>query len=155
VFLNGGPVSHSAKKESTDVQLDATFPDPGHSETDRCLRIYASGTSDTTFPFLHELYRRCDTATRTSFSAERSTVGDDSPSPRQIWEYCQVAQLAVGGTIRVTTWTVTVKGGGVLLRCFSACFSWSDRVPWRELPGVLKIILMSHKTQNEVLARSR
>ncbi|KAG2341866.1 hypothetical protein BDR05DRAFT_431777 [Suillus weaverae] len=39
-----------------DPQLDVTFPerDPGHPETDRCLRIYASGMSDAIFPFLKQ-----------------------------------------------------------------------------------------------------
>jgi hypothetical protein len=35
-------------------QFHVTYPTkkPNHSETDRCLRIYASGINDTTFPFL-------------------------------------------------------------------------------------------------------
>ncbi|KAG1777972.1 hypothetical protein EV702DRAFT_1196772 [Suillus placidus] len=37
-------------------QLTVTFPerDPSHAVTDRCLRIYASGMSTTTFPFLEK-----------------------------------------------------------------------------------------------------
>jgi len=36
------------------TKLTITFPEkePNHFETDRCLRIYASGISETTFPFL-------------------------------------------------------------------------------------------------------
>lgn len=36
------------------TKLTVTFPEkePNHVETDRCLRIYASGISETTFPFL-------------------------------------------------------------------------------------------------------
>jgi len=36
--------------------FNVSFPEmePKHAETDRCLRIYAAGVSDTTFPFLHE-----------------------------------------------------------------------------------------------------
>jgi hypothetical protein len=39
-----------------DPQLNVTFPRryPAHLETDRCLRIYASGMSNTTFPFLNQ-----------------------------------------------------------------------------------------------------
>ncbi|KAG2116779.1 hypothetical protein DEU56DRAFT_984909 [Suillus clintonianus] len=35
-------------------RVTATFPerDPNHAETDQCLRIYAAGMNDTTFPFL-------------------------------------------------------------------------------------------------------
>ncbi|KAG2124410.1 uncharacterized protein EDB93DRAFT_1193755 [Suillus bovinus] len=37
-------------------KLSVTFPEkePNHAETDRCLRIYASGISQTTFPFLSQ-----------------------------------------------------------------------------------------------------
>lgn len=37
------------------TKLDVTFPqkEPNHSETDQCLRIYASGLTEETFPFLH------------------------------------------------------------------------------------------------------
>ncbi|KAG2141144.1 uncharacterized protein EDB93DRAFT_639299 [Suillus bovinus] len=37
-------------------KLSVTFPEkePNHAETDRCLRIYASGISQTTFPFLNQ-----------------------------------------------------------------------------------------------------
>ncbi|KAG2141416.1 uncharacterized protein EDB93DRAFT_634537 [Suillus bovinus] len=37
-------------------KLNVTFQEkePNHAETDRCLRIYASGISDTTFPFLSQ-----------------------------------------------------------------------------------------------------
>ncbi|KAG1769559.1 hypothetical protein EV702DRAFT_696936 [Suillus placidus] len=37
-------------------KLSTTFPKrvPNHPESDRCLRIYAAGMGDTTFPFLHE-----------------------------------------------------------------------------------------------------
>ncbi|KAG2138999.1 hypothetical protein DEU56DRAFT_330798 [Suillus clintonianus] len=39
-----------------DPKLSTTFPTkvPNPPETDRCLRIYAAGMSDTTFPFLHK-----------------------------------------------------------------------------------------------------
>ncbi|KAG2343994.1 hypothetical protein BDR05DRAFT_962276 [Suillus weaverae] len=41
---------------NVDPKLSNTFPTrvPNHPESDRCLRIYAAGMSDTTFPFLHE-----------------------------------------------------------------------------------------------------
>ncbi|KAG2038178.1 hypothetical protein BDR03DRAFT_1091405 [Suillus americanus] len=40
---------------NVDPKLSVTFPKrPKHSKTDRCLRIYASGLNDTTFPFLHD-----------------------------------------------------------------------------------------------------
>lgn len=40
----------------SDPQLSATYlkRDPSHPETGQCLRIYASGMSDTTFPFLNQ-----------------------------------------------------------------------------------------------------
>lgn len=40
----------------SDPQLSATYlkRDPSHPETGRCLRIYASGINDTTFPFLNQ-----------------------------------------------------------------------------------------------------
>ncbi|KAG2047170.1 hypothetical protein BDR06DRAFT_964261 [Suillus hirtellus] len=39
---------------NVEPKLNVTFPEkePKHPETDRCLRIYASGISETTFPFL-------------------------------------------------------------------------------------------------------
>ncbi|KAG1762739.1 hypothetical protein EV702DRAFT_1206236 [Suillus placidus] len=40
-------------------KLNVTFPkkEPNHVETDQCLRIYASGISETTFPFLQKHWR--------------------------------------------------------------------------------------------------
>jgi hypothetical protein len=37
-----------------DPKLEVSFPkkEPNHTKTDRCLRIYASGVGDATFPFL-------------------------------------------------------------------------------------------------------
>jgi hypothetical protein len=41
---------------NADQKFSVAFPTrmPNHPETDRCLRIYAAGISDTTFPFLHK-----------------------------------------------------------------------------------------------------
>ena len=38
-----------------ELKLDVSFveKEPNHPETDRCLRIYASGVNSTTFPFLY------------------------------------------------------------------------------------------------------
>ncbi|KAG0697370.1 hypothetical protein DFH29DRAFT_946530 [Suillus ampliporus] len=41
---------------NVDPKVTVSFPEkkPKKAKTDRCLRIYASGVSDTTFPFLHD-----------------------------------------------------------------------------------------------------
>ncbi|KAG1809295.1 uncharacterized protein BJ212DRAFT_602435 [Suillus subaureus] len=88
-----------------DPQLKVSFPErnPSHSETGRCLRIYASGMSDTTFPFLHEypdvkrqlqglLSRQKETASETALQA-LVKFGSTARSRNLRWEAQQESQL--------------------------------------------------------------
>ncbi|KAG2114169.1 uncharacterized protein F5147DRAFT_678222 [Suillus discolor] len=73
----------------SDPQLSATYlkRDPSHPETGQCLRIYASGMSDTTFSFLNQhppvakglqeiLSRQKEVPSQTIHQALRSTMRD-------------------------------------------------------------------------------
>ncbi|KAG1784931.1 uncharacterized protein HD556DRAFT_1451244 [Suillus plorans] len=73
----------------SDPQLSATYlkRDPSHPEAGQCLRIYASGMSDTTFPFLNRhppvakglqeiLSRQKEAPSQTIHQALRSTMRD-------------------------------------------------------------------------------
>jgi hypothetical protein len=92
---------------NVDPKLSVTFPKkkPKHPKTDQCLRIYASGISGTTFPFLRDHFNLAElTAAWAGLATGRSAIADHFQTSRcthQIREYCYVTPLAVGGTRRI------------------------------------------------------
>jgi hypothetical protein len=88
-----------------DPQLNVTFPKrhPAHLETDRCLRIYASGMSNTTFPFLNQhadvasllrglLSRETEAPSQTTLQA-LVKFGSTARLRNSRWEAQQISQL--------------------------------------------------------------
>lgn len=83
-----------------DSKLSVTFPKkkPKHSKTDRCLRIYASGITDTTFPFLRDHFNVAELL--------RGLVSrqEESPSQTTFKDLDALVKFGSTATLRHSRW---------------------------------------------------